>query len=24
MEDHRSPDFPKLTLPLFDGMKKVF
>ena len=24
MEDHRSPDFPKLTLPLFDDMKKVF
>ena len=24
MEDHRSPDFPKLTLPLFEQMKKVF
>ena len=24
MEDHRSPDFPKLTLPLFEEMKKVF
>lgn len=24
MEDHRSPDFPKLTLPLFEDMKKVF
>ncbi len=24
MEDHRSPDFPKLTVPLFDGMKKVY
>jgi len=24
MEDHRSPDFPKLTLPLYEGMKKVF
>ena len=24
MEDHRSPDFPKLTLPIFDDMKKVF
>ena len=24
MEDHRSPDFPKLTLPLYDDMKKVF
>ncbi|ODS01415.1 serine--glyoxylate aminotransferase [Methyloceanibacter superfactus] len=22
MEDHRSPDFPKLTLPLYEGMKK--
>jgi alanine-glyoxylate transaminase/serine-glyoxylate transaminase/serine-pyruvate transaminase len=24
MEDHRSPDFPKLTLPLYEEMKKVF
>jgi alanine-glyoxylate transaminase/serine-glyoxylate transaminase/serine-pyruvate transaminase len=24
MEDHRSPDFPKLTLPLFEDMKKIF
>jgi alanine-glyoxylate transaminase/serine-glyoxylate transaminase/serine-pyruvate transaminase len=24
MEDHRSPDFPKLALPLFDELKKVF
>jgi alanine-glyoxylate transaminase/serine-glyoxylate transaminase/serine-pyruvate transaminase len=24
MEDHRSPAFPELTLPLFEGMKKVF
>ncbi len=24
MEDHRSSDFPKLTLPLFEEMKKVF
>ncbi len=24
MEDHRSSDFPKLTLPLYDNMKKVF
>mgnify|MGYP001819320747 FL=1 len=24
MEDHRSPDFPKLTIPLFEEMKKVF
>jgi alanine-glyoxylate transaminase/serine-glyoxylate transaminase/serine-pyruvate transaminase len=24
MEDHRSPDFPKLTLPLYEGLKKVF
>ena len=24
MEDHRSSDFPKLTLPLFERMKKVF
>lgn len=24
MEDHRSPDFPKLTIPLFEDMKKVF
>lgn len=23
MQDHRAPDFPELTLPLFDGMKKV-
>ncbi len=24
MEDHRSPKFPDLTLPLFEGAKKVF
>ena len=24
MEDHRNPDVPKLTLPLFEDMKKVF
>lgn len=24
MEDHRSPDFPKLTIPLFEEMKRVF
>lgn len=24
MEDHRSSDFPKLTLPLYEDMKKVF
>ena len=24
MEDHRSPDFPKLTLPLYEDMKKVY
>ncbi len=24
MEDHRSPDFPALTLPLFADLKKVF
>ena len=24
MEDHRSPDFPSLTIPLFEEMKKVF
>jgi alanine-glyoxylate transaminase/serine-glyoxylate transaminase/serine-pyruvate transaminase len=24
MEDHRSPAFPKLALPLFDGLKKLF
>jgi alanine-glyoxylate transaminase/serine-glyoxylate transaminase/serine-pyruvate transaminase len=24
MEDHRSSDFPKLTLPLFEEMKKIF
>jgi alanine-glyoxylate transaminase/serine-glyoxylate transaminase/serine-pyruvate transaminase len=24
MEDHRSSDFPKLTLPLFEELKKVF
>ena len=24
MEDHRSPAFPELTLPLFDGLKKLF
>ncbi|HET9256111.1 MAG TPA: hypothetical protein VFO16_13040, partial [Pseudonocardiaceae bacterium] len=23
-QDHRAPDFPELTLPLFDGLKKVF
>jgi alanine-glyoxylate transaminase/serine-glyoxylate transaminase/serine-pyruvate transaminase len=23
MQDHRAPDFPELTLPLFTGMKKV-
>ncbi len=23
-QDHRAPDFPELTLPLFAGMKKVF
>ncbi|MGH3694853.1 MAG: pyridoxal-phosphate-dependent aminotransferase family protein [Pseudonocardiaceae bacterium] len=23
-EDHRARDFPELTLPLFDGLKKVF
>jgi alanine-glyoxylate transaminase/serine-glyoxylate transaminase/serine-pyruvate transaminase len=24
MEDHRSSDFPKLTLPLYEGLKRVF
>ncbi|MET0667479.1 MAG: aminotransferase class V-fold PLP-dependent enzyme [Methyloceanibacter sp.] len=24
MEDHRSPDFPKLTLPLYEELKTVF
>lgn len=24
MEDHRSPDFPALTVPLFDGMKQIY
>ena len=24
MEDHRSPDFPALTMPLFEDLKKVF
>ena len=24
MEDHRSSEFPKLALPLFDGLKKLF
>ena len=24
MEDHRNPDFPLLTLPLFEGLKPVF
>ncbi len=24
MEDHRSPDFPSLTRPLFEDMKKIF
>ena len=24
MEDHRNPDVPKLTLPLFEDLKKVF
>ena len=24
MEDHRSSDFPKLTMPLYERMKKVF
>lgn len=24
MEDHRAPDFPKLTLPIFEDLKKVF
>jgi alanine-glyoxylate transaminase/serine-glyoxylate transaminase/serine-pyruvate transaminase len=24
MEDHRSSDFPKLTRPLYDGLKQVF
>ncbi|MEM7745435.1 MAG: aminotransferase class V-fold PLP-dependent enzyme [Pseudomonadota bacterium] len=24
LEDHRAPDFPELTLPLFEDLKKVF
>ena len=24
MEDHRSSDFPKLTMPLYEGLKQVF
>ena len=24
MEDHRSSAFPKLTVPLYEGMKKVY
>jgi alanine-glyoxylate transaminase/serine-glyoxylate transaminase/serine-pyruvate transaminase len=24
LEDHRAPDFPQFTLPLFDDLKKVF
>ena len=24
LEDHRAPDFPKFTLPLFEDLKKVF
>ncbi|MQA63823.1 MAG: aminotransferase class V-fold PLP-dependent enzyme [Actinophytocola sp.] len=24
MQDHRAPDFPELTLPLFDDLKQVF
>ena len=24
MEDHRSSEFPKLTVPLYDGLKKVY
>ena len=24
MEDHRSPDIPKLTIPLFEDLKKIF
>src|SRR5512147_2104514 len=24
MEDHRSSDFPKLTLPLYEGLKRIF
>ncbi len=24
MQDHRAPDFPELTLPLFEGLKRVF
>ena len=24
LEDHRAPDFPELTLPLFRDLKKVF
>ena len=24
MEDHRSSDFPKLTLPLYEDLKKIF
>ena len=24
LEDHRAPDFPKFTLPLFADLKKIF
>ena len=24
MQDHRAPDFPELTMPLFAGLKKIF
>ena len=24
LEDHRAPDFPAFTLPLFEDLKKVF
>ncbi|MEL6210098.1 MAG: serine--glyoxylate aminotransferase, partial [Pseudomonadota bacterium] len=24
MQDMRAPDFPELTLPLFEGLKRVF
>ncbi|MBT8446884.1 MAG: serine--glyoxylate aminotransferase, partial [Gammaproteobacteria bacterium] len=24
LEDHRSPSFPELSLPLFEDMKKIF
>jgi alanine-glyoxylate transaminase/serine-glyoxylate transaminase/serine-pyruvate transaminase len=24
MQDHRTPDFPELTMPLFAGLKKIF